>query len=73
VYSFGVIAWEVLEQRRPHESLDTCQISAMWVDCPAQLLLPAVTIRGGLPPADQQAAKKLQELVYACTAYEAAR
>jgi serine/threonine protein kinase len=70
VYSFGVTVWEVLERRRPHEGLDTFQMTALWMSDPEAMALPPVAIPEGCAPREKQVFVALQELVGACTAFD---
>ncbi len=70
VYSFGVTVWEVLERRRPHEGLDTFQMTAMWMSNPEAMALPDVTVPEGAGPRERIVLTRMGELVAACTSLE---
>jgi hypothetical protein len=63
VYSFGVSLWEMVERKRPFESLDALQICALWISDPSQLVLPPLTVPEGARTAELRACAALQQLV----------
>lgn len=69
VYSFGVLLWELLERRRPHEGLDGFQVQTQWVIAPEDMRLAPPKVPSGLTLPQRKVMEALVALVGACTAW----